>query len=154
PEGSSLSDALKAVVAADKTFDPDQFLAGARAAYEMILTAFAEGDRRALRQLLSREVYDGFVAAISDREKKEQTIDFTFVGIDKAEITDAALKGGTAQITVRFLSHLISATKDKAGAVVEGDPTHVADVTDLWTFARDTTSRDPNWKLVATESVD
>jgi len=154
PEGSSLNDGLKALAAADRTFDPDEFLAGAKAAYEMIVTAFAEGDRKTLKQLLSREVYDGFVAAIAQREERGETIEFKFVGIEKAEITGAAAKATTAQITVRFLSKLISATRDKDGAVIDGDPVHVGDVTDVWTFARETTSRDPNWKLIATESVD
>jgi predicted lipid-binding transport protein (Tim44 family) len=154
PEGSSLNAALRSVAAADKSFDPDAFLAGAKAAYEMIVTAFAEGDRKSLKNLLSREVYDGFVSAIAQREGRGESIEFRFVGIDKAEITDAALKGNTAQVTVRFNSKLISATHDKAGAVIDGDPVHVGDVTDIWTFARDVNSRDPNWKLVATESVD
>ena len=154
PEGSSLNQGLKAVVAADATFDPDSFLAGAKAAYEMIVTAFAEGDRKALKQLLNREVYDGFVAAIGEREGRGETIEFRFVGIDKAEITGAEVKGRTAQVRVRFLSKLISATHDKDGNVVDGDPVHVGDVTDIWTFAREATSRDPNWKLVATESVE
>jgi predicted lipid-binding transport protein (Tim44 family) len=154
PAGSSLNEALRAIAAADRSFDPDAFLQGARAAYEMVVTAFAEGDRKALRQLLSREVYDGFVSAISQRESRQEKIEFKFVGIDKAEITDAALKTGTAQITVRFLSKLISATRDGSGKVIDGDPVHVGDVTDIWTFARDIASRDPNWKLVATESVE
>jgi predicted lipid-binding transport protein (Tim44 family) len=154
PEGSPLNAGLTAVAAADRTFDPDEFIAGAKAAYEMIVTAFAEGDRKTLKQLLSREVYDGFVAAIAERESRGETIEFKFVGIDKAEITAAAIKGATAQVTVRFLSKLISATHDKGGAVIDGDPVHVGDVTDIWTFARETTSRDPNWKLIATESVD
>ncbi len=116
--------------------------------------AFAEGDRKALKNLLSREVYDGFVSAIAQRESRGETIEFRFVGIDKAEITDAALRGGTEQVTVRFASKLISATHDKTGAVVDGDPVHVGDVTDIWTFARESNSRDPNWKLVATEEED
>jgi predicted lipid-binding transport protein (Tim44 family) len=120
----------------------------------MIVTAFAEGDRKALRPLLSREVYDGFVNAIAQRESRAETIEFKFVGIDRAEITAAGVKGTTEQITVRFLSKLISATHDKAGKVVDGDPVRVGDVTDIWTFAREATSRDPNWKLVATESVE
>ena len=120
----------------------------------MVVTAFAEGDRKSLKNLLSREVYDGFVSAIAQREGRGETIVFRFVGIDKAEITDAALKGNTEQVTVRFNSKLISATHDKAGAVIDGDPVHVGYVTDIWTFARDINSRDPNWKLVATESVD
>jgi predicted lipid-binding transport protein (Tim44 family) len=154
PAGSMLNEGLKAIAAADRSFDPDAFLTGARAAYEMIVTAFAEGDRRTLRNLLSREVNDGFVAAIAQREQRQEKIEFRFVGIDKAEMTEAALKGGTAQITVRFLSKLISATRDKAGEVIDGDPVHVADVTDIWTFARDVAARDPNWKLIATESVE
>jgi predicted lipid-binding transport protein (Tim44 family) len=154
PEGSALSEQLQAVAAADKSFDPARFLAGARQAYEIIVTAFADGDRRALKPLLSREVNVGFVAAIAEREKKEQKIDFKFVGVQKAEITEAGLRDQTAQITVRFVSSLISATRDKAGAIVDGDPAHVAEVTDIWTFARDVNASDPNWKLLATESVD
>jgi len=154
PAGSTLHEALKTVAATDRSFDPKAFLDGARRAYEMIVTAFAEGDRKTLKQLLNREVFDGFVAAINERETRGETIEFKFVGIDRAEITAASVKGGMAQITVRFLSKLISATRDKAGTVVDGDPVHVGDVTDIWTFARETASRDPNWKLVATESVD
>ena len=154
PEGSSLNAALRAIAGADRNFDPDPFLSGAKAAYEMIVTAFAEGDRKSLKNLLSREVYDGFISAIAQREGRGETIEFRFVGIDKAEITDASLKGGTEQVTVKFNSKLISATHDKTGAVIDGDPVHVGDVTDIWTFARDISSRDPNWKLVATESVD
>ena len=154
PAGSMLNEGLKAIAGADRSFDPDAFLAGARAAYEMIVTAFAEGDRKTLRNLLSREVNDGFVAAIAQREQRQDTIEFKFIGIDNAEMTEAALKGGTAQVTVRFLSKLISATRDKAGTVTDGDPVHVSDVTDIWTFARDISARDPNWKLIATESVE
>jgi predicted lipid-binding transport protein (Tim44 family) len=154
PAGSMLSEGLKAIAAADRSFDPDAFLTGARGAYEMIVTAFAEGDRKTLRNLLSREVNDGFIAAIAGREQRQEKIEFRFVGIDKAEITEASLKGETAQLTVRFLSKLISATRDKTGAVIDGDPVHVGDVTDIWTFAREITARDPNWKLIATESVE
>ena len=154
PEGSTLNDGLRAIAAADRSFDPERFIAGARSAYEMIVTAFAEGDRKTLKQLLSREVFDGFVSAIGQRESRQETIEFKFVGIDKAEITEAGLKGGTAQVTVRFLSKLISATHDKDGKVIDGDPVHVGDVTDIWSFARDVAARDPNWKLVATESVE
>jgi predicted lipid-binding transport protein (Tim44 family) len=120
----------------------------------MIVTAYAEGDRKALKPLLAREVYDGFVAAIGQRESRGEVMEFKFVGIDKADITDAALKGGTAHVTVKFRSKLISATYDTEGKVIDGDPVRVSDVTDIWTFAREISSRDPNWKLVATESVD
>lgn len=154
PAGTPLNEALVAIAKADSSFKAETFLSGAKAAYEMIVTAYAEGERKALKQLLSREVFDGFVAAIAQRESRGEVIEFKFVGIDKAEITDAALKNGSAQVTVRFLSKLISATFDAGGEVVDGDPIHVGDVTDIWTFARDVSSRDPNWKLVATESVE
>lgn len=154
PAGSSLHEALKTVAAVDRSFDPKAFLDGAKQAYELIVTAFAEADRKTLKQLLNREVFDGFVAAINEREARGETIEFKFVGIERAEITGADVKGATVQITIRFLSKLISATRDKDGAVIDGDPVHVGDVTDIWTFAREATSRDPNWKLVATESVE
>lgn len=154
PDGSALAAQLQAIAAIDKAFNPQQFLAGARKAYEIIVTAFAEGDRKTLKPLLSREVNDGFVAAIADREAKEQKIEFKFVGVQKADLTEASLRDQTAQVTVRFVSSLVSATRDKTGQVVDGDPSHVAEVTDVWTFARDVRSSDPNWKLVATESVD
>jgi predicted lipid-binding transport protein (Tim44 family) len=152
--GSSLNDSLVAVAKADVSFDADQFLSGARSAYEMIVTAYAEGERKTLKQLLSREVYDGFVLAIGQRESRGEVMEFKFVGIDKSEITDAAVKSGTAHVTVKFQSKLVSATYDSAGKVIDGDPVHVSDVTDIWTFAREVPSRDPNWKLVATESVE
>ncbi|MGV8839959.1 MAG: Tim44/TimA family putative adaptor protein [Bauldia sp.] len=152
--GSAVAEQLKRLMAVDRTFDPQGFLEGAKVAYEMVVTAFAEGDRRQLRQLLSRDVYDGFVGAIGERESREEKIEFRFVGIEKAEITEAAIRGNSAQVTVRFNSQLISATKDKTGKVVDGDETKVSDVTDIWTFAREVAARDPNWKLVATESVE
>lgn len=152
--GSGLNDSLVALAKADASFDAEQFVSGAKSAYEMIVTAYAEGERKTLKPLLSREVYDGFVAAIGQRESRGEVMEFKFIGIDKAEITDAALKGGTAHVTVKFRSKLVSATYDSDGRVIDGDPVHVSDVTDIWTFAREISSRDPNWKLVATESID
>lgn len=154
PPGTAVNDGLRAISAAGGAFDPKEFIAGAKAAYEMIVVAFAEGDRKTLKQLLAREVYEGFNAAISDRESRNEAADTTFVGIDKAEYSDAALKNGQAQVTVRFQSQLISATRDSNGNVIDGDPIKVIDVTDVWTFARDINSRDPNWHLVATESAE
>jgi predicted lipid-binding transport protein (Tim44 family) len=151
-EGTALANGLDAIVAEDKSLDPKHFLVGARAAYEMIVTAFAEGDRRSLKNLLSREVYDGFENAIRERENRGETTETRFVSIDKADLIGAELRGKTAQITVRFVSQLISVTHDRAGAVIEGSPEKVTEVTDVWTFARDISSRDPNWKLVATEA--
>ena len=151
-QGSAVAKGLDAIAAADPTFDAQHFIAGARAAYEMIVNAFAAGDRRALKGLLSREVYEGFEAAIREREAKGETVESKFVSLDNAEITGAELRGNTAQITVRFVSQLISVTRDRSGNAVEGSPDKITEVTDVWTFARDLTSRDPNWKLVATEA--
>jgi predicted lipid-binding transport protein (Tim44 family) len=150
--GSALAAGLDAIAGADNGFDPEHFLTGARSAYEMIVSAYAEGDRRALKNLLGREVYDGFESAITEREKRGETVESRFVSIDEAAITGAELRGKTAQLTVKFQSKLVSATRDKDGNVVDGNADKVADVTDVWTFARDSSSRDPNWKLVATEA--
>jgi predicted lipid-binding transport protein (Tim44 family) len=154
PAGSDLAKNLTAIRQADPDFHPVHFLDGARAAYEMIVTAFAEGDRQTLKNLLSREVYDGFVGAIADRESRGETMTTNFVGIDKAQITDAALRGRTAHVTVRFVSQLVTVTRDQNDNVIQGDPKHVSEVTDIWTFARDAGARDPNWKLVATEAAE
>lgn len=151
--GTALAQGLDAVVAQDSSFDPRHFISGARSAYEMIVLAFANGDRRALRDLLSSEVYDSFDSAIKDREKHEQKTETRFVSIDKAELVGAEARDRSAQITVRFVSQMISVTRDKAGTIVDGNPDKVADITDVWTFARDTASRDPNWKLVGTGSA-
>ena len=152
--GTDLNKGLRAIKDADPTFDPKTFVDGAKMAYEMIVMAYADGDRKTLKNLLSREVYDGFVAAITDRETKSEKIQSSFVGIDKADIVSAEMKNGEAHITLRVVSELISATRNKAGEVIDGDPETVAEVKDVWTFARDTRSRDPNWKLVATEEED
>ena len=149
---SELAQGLTAIAAADPSFEPKEFLEGARSAYEMIVTAFANGDRTMLRDLLSREVFEGFAAAIAEREKRGETVETTFVSIDKANITEAQLKGKSAQVTVRFLSKLITATRDRDGNLIDGAPDRVVDMTDIWTFARDTSQRDPNWKLIATDS--
>ena len=137
---------------ADQDFDAKHFITGARAAYEMIVTAFAEGDRRQLKSLLSREVYDGFDAAITEREGRGETAETRFVSIDGSTIANAELRARTAQITIRFVSKLISATRERSGNVIEGNAEKVTDVTDVWTFARDISSRNPNWKVVATEA--
>jgi predicted lipid-binding transport protein (Tim44 family) len=150
--GSTLATSLDAIVREDSSFDAKHFLTGARAAYEMIVTAFAAGDRRQLKNLLGREVYEGFEAAISEREQRGETAETRFVSIDSADLVGAELRGKTAQLTIRFVSKLISATRDRAGNVIDGNPEKVTEVTDVWTFARDVSSRDPNWKLVATEA--
>ena len=152
--GTDLNKGLRAIKDADAGFDPKTFIDGAKMAYEMIVMAYADGDRKTLKNLLSREVYDGFVSAIGEREQRSEKIQSSFVGIDKADIVSAEMKGSEAHVTLRIVSELISATRDKAGEVIDGDPETVAEVKDVWTFARDTRSKDPNWKLVATEEED
>jgi predicted lipid-binding transport protein (Tim44 family) len=150
--GTPTAEALDTIARAEPTFDAPSFLEGAKAAYEMIVTAFAQGDRKILKDLLSREVYEGFERAITERERRGEKVETTFVSIDKAEIAGAEVHGKTGQVVVRFLSKLITATRDASGKVVDGSPETVADVTDVWTFARTLGSRDPNWQLVATEA--
>ena len=151
--GTPLAQGFDAIAAQDSSFDPRHFVSGARSAYEMIVLAFANGDRRSLKDLLSSEVYESFDAAIKDREKREQKTETRFVSIDRAELVNADVRDRSAQLTVRFVSQMISVTRDKDGTIVEGNPDKVADITDVWTFARDVTSRDPNWKLVGTSNV-
>ncbi|WP_134500811.1 Tim44/TimA family putative adaptor protein [Microvirga pakistanensis] len=150
--GTPMSAALDGIARAESGFDPAGFLEGAKAAYEMIVTAFAMGDRKTLKDLLSREVYEGFERAITEREQRGERVETTFVSIDKAEMAGAEVHGKTAQIVVRFVSQLITVTRDASGTVVDGSPDQVAEVTDVWTFARQLGSRDPNWLLVATEA--
>src|SRR5260370_26476474 len=117
-----------------------------------MVTACAGGVRPTLKTLPPGDVYDGLEAAVRERKTKGEAAESRFVSIDKSDITDAELRGRTAQITIRFVSQLVSVTRDRDGAVIEGSPEKVTDVTDVWTFARDLSSRDPNWKLVATEA--
>jgi predicted lipid-binding transport protein (Tim44 family) len=135
---------------ADRSFDKDHFVSGARAAYEMITTGFAADDRAGLRPLLSDEVYATFDSAMREREGHGEKVTFTFVGFKDVKIVAAALKSRAAEITLAFGSLFISATTTADGAVVEGDTKTVRDVTDVWTFSRDVRARDPNWTLVAT----
>ena len=151
PAGSDLNATLRAMKDADPNFDPEEFLAGAKTAYEMVVMSFAEGDRKTLRTLLSREVYEGFDSAITAREKAGETMKSSFVGISSAKIIGAELRDQVSSITLRIVSEMISATMDKDGNVVDGDPENVSEGRDVWTFSRDMRSRDPNWKLVATE---
>ncbi|MDK1376017.1 MULTISPECIES: Tim44/TimA family putative adaptor protein [unclassified Sinorhizobium] len=150
--GTPLNGQLRALSDADRSFSPEDFVNGAKMAYEMIVMAFADGDRKTLKGLLSREVYEGFDSAIAEREAKGEVVKSTFVGIEKADITHAEIKDNEENITVRIISQLISATYDKQGKLIDGDADSVAEVNDLWTFSRDIRSRDPNWKLIATES--
>ena len=146
---------LKAIVEADPSFSPKIFMEGAKSAYEMIVTAFAAGDRATLKNLLEKDVYDGFERAIRDREAANRKVDFTFVGLPKVEISGAEVDKRIALVTIRFHAEVVSATRDMDdGALIEGNADQVTNIADEWTFARNTRSRDPNWKLVATSQLE
>jgi predicted lipid-binding transport protein (Tim44 family) len=151
PEGPAVK-GLEAIGAADKSFDARGFVGGAKMAYEMIVTGFAKGDKASLKDLLSTDVYDSFAKIIDGRASRGEKAEATFVSIDDSNVAAAELDGSTAEITVRFVSKIINAVRDAAGEVIDGDATKVTDVTDVWTFARDTKSRDPNWRVIATDS--
>lgn len=149
--GSSVASGFDRIAQIDSQFDPGEFLTGARIAYEMIVEAFAKGDRDTLKSLLSREVYEGFAKAIDARQIDGKSLTTKFVGIEKTEFLDAGVVGRRATLTLKIVSQLISATLSKAGEVLEGDPKQIQEITDVWTFERDLSSRDPNWRVVATE---
>ncbi len=137
----------------DRNFDTERFLSGARSAYEMIVTAFARGERDTLRPLLSEDVFSAFDQEIKSREAKKERVEFTFLALKSARVTGAELKGRSAEITVTFESEVMLAGYDPAGALIEGDAKTPHKVAEVWTFARETNATDPNWMLVATASV-
>jgi predicted lipid-binding transport protein (Tim44 family) len=152
PDGSPATDGLKSIQAADSAFSVSEFVEGVRMAFEMVVTSFANGDRETLRPLLSDEVYENFAGAIVDRESRNETMEMTLVGIREAEVLEATMDGRVAFVTAKVVSEQIEVVRDAAGEPVSGDPTKVSTVTDIWTFARNTRSRNPNWTLVATEA--
>jgi predicted lipid-binding transport protein (Tim44 family) len=137
---------------ADPRFDVREFVGGARAAFEMVVEAFAKGDRKTLQQLLSPEVYENFESAIREREQKNHTLENTLIRVVSTDAIEAELEDRIASITVKIVSEQVNVSKNAAGEVVDGNPNHITEVTDIWTFSRDLRSRDPNWKLVATRS--
>jgi len=148
----AVADGLNRIRRADPNFDPSQFLAGARAAFEMIVGAYAKGDKTTLRPLLSDEVYQPFASTIDERAAAKETVEARDLHLEDAEIVDADLSGRIARVTVKLVSHQISVTRAMDGSIVDGDPDHPVEKTDYWTFTRDTRSSDPNWVLVATSS--
>lgn len=150
--GTPVGSGLNQIRNADPSFNTERFLQGGRAAFEIVLGAYAEGDVATLRPLLNDEVFGNFQKAILERQQGGETLETELIGIKSAEIVEATLDGRTALVTARFVSEQVNAVRDAKGEVIEGDPNRVAEVIDLWTFARDTQARDPNWALVATRS--
>jgi predicted lipid-binding transport protein (Tim44 family) len=151
-QDAELRAGLNAVRRHDPEFDLEHFLGGARGAFEMIVGAFARGDADTLRPLLADDVYAGFADALEQREAAGETLETEIVGMKAVEVVDARMDGSRALVTVRFTSDQMNVTRDANGAVVDGDPNQLAEVIDVWTFSRDTASRDPNWLLVATSA--
>lgn len=144
--------ALAAMKRIDQSFSVAEFSHGARAAYEMIVMAYENGDLDQLRQFLSPEVFVPFEAAINERRAKGYTVDATFAGIREVKLVDAHFNPATNEgdITMRFVGELTSVVRDPEGRIVEGAPNEIKQQTDVWTFTRDMTSPNPNWLLTGT----
>jgi predicted lipid-binding transport protein (Tim44 family) len=149
---ASVAAGIARIGAADRSFDENAFLAGARAAFEIVVNAFAKGDTAALQPLLSEPVYASFSEAISARLAAHETFETNLLTIKSVEIAEAGLDGDVATVTVRIVSDQTNVMRAADGSIVDGDPDHVQEKTDLWTFSRSARSRDPNWTLVATHS--
>jgi predicted lipid-binding transport protein (Tim44 family) len=152
PPGDAVAAGLARIRTADAEFDPERFLEGARAAFEMIVAAFAAGDKAKLRPLLSDEVYRPFCGAIDERNAARETLETRILGLKHLDIAEAELSGRTARVTLKLVSDQINVVRAHDGSIVDGDPDHPIEKTDFWTFARDTRSTDPNWALIATDS--
>ena len=139
---------------ADPEFSPRQFVTGAKAAFEIVVEAFAAGDTATLRPLLGDDVYDEFADVIRARIAAKESVETTIVSLDSADIDAADLRGSTARLTVRFRSQQMTVTRDENGETVEGEPESVVRVVDLWTFAHNTRSSDPTWALIETRTPD
>jgi predicted lipid-binding transport protein (Tim44 family) len=147
----SVAVGLERIHSADPQFDEKLFLSGARAAFEMIVLAYAANDTATLRPLLGDDVYDQFVAAIRARTEADETLETRLERIVDADISEARLEGGrTAVITVKFVSLQLNIIHDRHGNLLEGASGKADEVTDIWTFARNTRSDNPNWTLMET----
>lgn len=147
----AIEQGLREIGAADRRFDLLTFLEGAKAAYGMVLEAFWRGDKDELKQLCDDDVYESFAAAIDAREKAGETLDNRLVRIEDTVVHSARLDGRIARIAVRFVADIAAVTRDKDGTVIAGSLDDAIESTDIWTFARDTTSADPDWLLDETD---
>ena len=153
-EDADLKQGLTAIRLADPHFDLEGFLEGARAAFGMIIESFASGDKATLRPLLADAVYNSFAGAIDGRETAGEKLTTEIVTMRSAELAEAGMDGPQSRLTVRFVTEQINATRDAEDNVVDGDASEIAEVVDLWTFARDTRTDDPNWQLIETRTPD
>jgi predicted lipid-binding transport protein (Tim44 family) len=147
---SAVWNGLDSILLAQPGFEPQQFLDGARAAYEMVVQAFSRGDEATLRSLASDDVFNSFKAAIADRNQRGEKLETTFVGFNGVKIVEARMEEAAALISVQFDTQFVTATRDKAGTVIEGDPTQPSNIVDVWSFARRNNASGPNWIIVST----
>lgn len=152
PAEIRLRQSLTEIALADPNFDANDFADGARQAYEMIIIGFAQGNRDLLRGMVGDDVFANFDAAITARQAAGQTMETRLAAITDAHITHASLRGKMAEVTVKFTADLISSVNNAAGDLVQGHPALPQQVSEFWTFARDTASKDPNWTLIATSA--
>lgn len=146
------AEGLKAIAKIDSGFTQDGFLAGARGAFEVIVSAYAAGDKKALRPLLADSVYHPFVQAIDARQTDGEYLESELIGFKTVTVVGASLQGSVATVQVRFHSQQVNVMRNKTGQVIDGDPNHITDIIDEWTFSRDLKNRDPNWQLIATRT--
>jgi predicted lipid-binding transport protein (Tim44 family) len=142
---------VRAILAADTTFDVARFLEGAKAAYRVVLEAFWKSDLATLRPHVDDHVYETFAGAMEQRQKEGLTLENRLVNIDQAVISEATIERSVAVVTVRFEADIAAVTRNANGEVVAGSLSDAVQTRDLWTFRRDTNSRDPNWLLVETD---
>ena len=129
-----------------------EFLKGAKIAYETIITNFSNGKLKDIKSLLDKNVYQQFDDAIKDREVKKLSSETTFIGINSAEIKEHQQNKNMLEVTVEFVSEIISCIKDKENKVISGDPEKVKKVHDIWKFSKDSRSHNPNWYLIDTQA--
>ncbi|ATE66899.1 Tim44 domain-containing protein [Rhizorhabdus dicambivorans] len=144
---------VRAIQAADGSFDPGAFLEGARSAYRMILEAYWRGDEETLRRLTEDDVHEAFATAIADRKAAGEQLDNRLVSIENAVIEQARMNGQTASVTIRFDADIAAVTRDSDGNVIAGSLTDAVPTHDVWTFSRNVRSDDPNWTLVETDEA-
>jgi predicted lipid-binding transport protein (Tim44 family) len=142
---------VRAILAADPSFDVARFLEGAKGAYRMILEAFWRGDLASIREHADDHVFETFQSAVDQREKDGLKLDNRLITVDQAVISEAALERGIAIVTVRFEADIAAVTRDKDGTVVAGSLSDAIQTRDLWTFRRDVSARNPNWLLIETD---
>lgn len=142
---------VRAILAADPTFDVARFLEGAKSAYRLILESFWKGELDALRPHVDDHVFETFSAAVEQRKADGLKIDNRLVAIDQAVISEASLERQSATVTVRFEADIAAVTRNAEGEVVAGSLSDAVQIRDLWTFRRDLSSRDPNWLLIETD---